>query len=215
MAHLRLETGDYPEAERLFRKTMAQQQQQLGQDHEETLTTGHRLAQALANQGQLAAAKTLCRSIVERSRQVLGQDHPASLAASMDLVRVLGCQLQHADVVAACDDILPRLKMVHGAEDPAAAECAIWRVFAEGVAALPGLEDAARCKAGEPADTSGSQPDSIVTIILTMAIESFRKQRQGSKLPPPLRATMDAELMRTQVGVVSLVLTVDMTKLAL
>lgn len=202
MAHVQLERGNYPEAERLLRKTMAMQEQQLGQDDEEALTSGHRLAQALANQGQVAAAEALARSVVERSRNTLGEEHPVTLAASLELVRVLGCQQQHNDVAATCDAILPRLRIVHGAEHPAVAECVIWRGYAEDLAKLAVLKRAP--KRGAPAGAS----EKLVRALQDTAVGGFRTQRQThNRLPPPLRSATDAKMMRNQSTILNQVLT--------
>ncbi|MFM8891674.1 MAG: tetratricopeptide repeat protein, partial [Planctomycetia bacterium] len=73
-------TGDQATAERLLRRGLALQQEELGPDHEAVLITTVDLAVALRSQGRLAEADTLCRESLPGLRRELGDRDPAVIS---------------------------------------------------------------------------------------------------------------------------------------
>ena len=72
-------SGQYVEAAKIYRETLAKQKQVLGSEHPDTLKTAMNLANTLAGLGKMEESETLFRKTLAVQKQVLGDDHPQTL----------------------------------------------------------------------------------------------------------------------------------------
>ena len=79
----------YNAAESLFVEALTNQKKVLGDEHPETLCSGHALAQVLRVKGGFAEAEALLRQTAETRRRVLGEEHPETLATMTELALTL------------------------------------------------------------------------------------------------------------------------------
>ena len=77
--------GLYDAAERLLRTAVVIHRKSLGDQHEDTLSTLHALANVHWFQDRYGEAESLYRMVVENRRRQLGDDHRATLTANFDL----------------------------------------------------------------------------------------------------------------------------------
>ena len=78
-------SGDFQEAERLIRETLASESKRIGPDHPQTLYTKKVLGQALQRQGRLEEAVVLYAEVYEERRKRYGQEHPLTLGSGGEL----------------------------------------------------------------------------------------------------------------------------------
>ncbi|WP_374379701.1 tetratricopeptide repeat protein [Thermomonas sp.] len=78
-------SGDFQEAERLIRETLASESKRIGPDHPQTLYTKKVLGQALQRQGRLEEAVVLYAEVYEERRKRYGQEHPLTLGSGGQL----------------------------------------------------------------------------------------------------------------------------------
>ena len=74
------------------KKKLAEQEQELGVDHEETLITVARIGNLLHVQGKLKEAEPFYRRALEGRERILGRDHPGTLASVNNLGQLLQAQ---------------------------------------------------------------------------------------------------------------------------
>lgn len=87
--------ADYPGGETQLRHVLRGQQQPLGPDHPDTLTTLARLADNLGEQHRWTEADELARTAVERATAALGAEHPTTLTCRLTLAWVLYHTVPH------------------------------------------------------------------------------------------------------------------------
>ena len=80
--------GLYDEARPHLEAAAATQRTLLGEEHLETLTTVHQLADVYWYQGRLPEAERLYRSLADRRARVLGREDPSTLRTNKDLASV-------------------------------------------------------------------------------------------------------------------------------
>ncbi len=90
------EQRKYPEAEKLYRETLAARRKALGADHPDTLRTMSALAVTLQRQRKYEDAERLHRQTLAAQRRVLGADHPDTLASMGQVASVLRARGEYA-----------------------------------------------------------------------------------------------------------------------
>ena len=75
-----------------LKKELAEQEQELGVDHEETLDTVHEIGFLLKEQGKLKEAEVFWRRALEGYERTLGRDHPHTLISVGNLGSLLKAQ---------------------------------------------------------------------------------------------------------------------------
>ncbi|WP_340375707.1 tetratricopeptide repeat protein [Streptomyces sp. SS7] len=168
--------ADYPAGETQLRHVLHVQQQDLGPEHPDTLTTLARLADNLGEQDRWTEAEELASTAVERATTALGAEHPATLSCRLTLAWVLYRTAPHEseesiratvrDIVAAHGD---------GHRDSWAAR----HLLVETLCVL-GKTDEAESEAH--------------------ALISLREERQGAGHPHTLRARADLALVLHTAG---------------
>jgi hypothetical protein len=84
MGNLGLALSDeeqYPEAEKVFRETLATKTKKLGAEHRSTLVTAGNLANVLCHEGKYAEAEQLSRQSLAIEERTLGKDHSDTLVS--------------------------------------------------------------------------------------------------------------------------------------
>lgn len=92
-AAFHLETGDYIQAESLYRRCLEIRKRVLGEDHPETLASAENLARTLRKTGKLDEAAQLARAALEKRERMLGLKHSdtsGNMAALADILRDSG-----------------------------------------------------------------------------------------------------------------------------
>ncbi len=89
LAFALLQVGDFQEAERLIRITLASESARLGSDHPQTLYTKKVLGQTLHRQGHLDEAAKLYEEVYNKRRARYGDDHPLTLSSGSQLAAAL------------------------------------------------------------------------------------------------------------------------------
>jgi tetratricopeptide (TPR) repeat protein len=108
----------YDEARKLHRETLEIRRRVLGQDHPDTLTSMHNLANAYSSQGRHDEAEKLCRETLEIRRRVLGQDHPDTLFSMHDLANTYYRQGRYDEAEKLHRETLEILQRVLGQDHP-------------------------------------------------------------------------------------------------
>ncbi len=84
--------GNYREAEKLFRQTLALQTEILGGQHDDTLFSIYNLANAISNQGNYEEAEQLYRQTLALRTEILGGQHPDTLTSMHGLANTISNQ---------------------------------------------------------------------------------------------------------------------------
>ncbi|MEO3826620.1 tetratricopeptide repeat protein [Actinomadura sp. B10D3] len=79
IARMAAAQGRYDEAEKAYREVHVVEEEVLGHDHPDTLTTCHWVARMVLAQGRHDAAERLFRQVLATRENVLGVDHPNTL----------------------------------------------------------------------------------------------------------------------------------------
>ena len=77
--------GLYAEAEGQLQRALTTQRRVFGNDHLDTIATGHSLANLYWYQGKYGEAEPLYVDVIDRRRRLLGKDHQDTLKAQYDL----------------------------------------------------------------------------------------------------------------------------------
>ncbi|KAM0287072.1 hypothetical protein ACHAO9_007829 [Fusarium lateritium] len=89
LAHVFQRMGLYHDADRVFRLSINQRTQKLGEAHPSTLTNRTSLASVLNSQGRLMEAEGVYEQCIDMMNIKLGTEHPNTLAAKNDYASVL------------------------------------------------------------------------------------------------------------------------------
>ncbi|MEU6349649.1 tetratricopeptide repeat protein [Streptomyces sp. NPDC047072] len=168
--------ADYPAGETQLRHVLHGQQQLLGLDHPDTLTTTARLADNLGEQDRWTEAGQLARAAVERATTVLGTEHSASLTCRLTLAWVQYHTAPHESeevIRATARDIVA----VHG--DGHRDAWAARHLLIETLWAL------------NQTDEAESEAHALIAL---------REERQGAEHPHTLRARADLALVLHTAG---------------
>jgi len=118
IAHIYGEVGHLEEAEALGVMAMEKRKRKLGDDHPDTLTSMHNLADTYVQQGRWGEAEALCLVVVERRKLVLGDDHPDTLESIASLANTYWSQGRWSDAEALHLVVLEKRKSVLGDDHP-------------------------------------------------------------------------------------------------
>ena len=80
-----LESGEYGEAEVLFKNLTETFERSIGNEHPTTLTSAANLALVYQNQGKWAEAEKLEVQLLTTTKRVLGTEHPSTLISMSNL----------------------------------------------------------------------------------------------------------------------------------
>ena len=93
-------TGQYAEAERLFRQALEIRREVLGEEHPSYATTLNNLASLLQATGQYAEAERLHRQALETFRASLGDNHPNTKKVARSYMQLSIAQFPDNPVLA-------------------------------------------------------------------------------------------------------------------
>jgi tetratricopeptide (TPR) repeat protein len=110
--------GHYADAETEQRRVLSVRQQDLGDDHQDSLTTQHYIATAQAKQGRLAEADMLFRQVLNKRLETLGPEHAHTLATRHWIAAVAALQGMPEQAEAQSRDVLDARRRTLGAEHP-------------------------------------------------------------------------------------------------
>ncbi len=108
----------YAESAHWFRRVLAINRQELGDEHPDTLTSMGNLASTLRSQGDLPGARALQEQVLAISRRVLGDEHPNTLTSISNLAHMLGDQGDLPGARALQEQVLAIRRRVLGDEHP-------------------------------------------------------------------------------------------------
>jgi tetratricopeptide (TPR) repeat protein len=111
-------SGQYAEAEGIYRQTLQLQETVLGKEHPDTLASMMNLASSLYSQGKHAKAEAMQRQTLQLQETVLGKEHPNTLVSIMNLASSLYSQGKHAEAEAMHRQTLQLQETVLGKEHP-------------------------------------------------------------------------------------------------
>jgi len=106
--------GLYNEARVQLERAAATQEKVLGEQHVETLTTLHRLADAYWYQGRLDDAEKLYRRVSERRTALLGEEHVDTLRARFELASVYAMKQRWTEAESLAVETLATQRRVLG-----------------------------------------------------------------------------------------------------
>ena len=116
--YLKFGPGLYQQALALERASLAICQEDLGEEHSDTLSTMHNLAMSLRQLGDAAAARSLQEQVLAISRRVLGEEHPDTLVTMNNLATSLK-QLDDAAAARTLEEQVLAIRIrVLGEEHP-------------------------------------------------------------------------------------------------
>ena len=98
------------EAEPLLRQALDKRRRVLGDEHEQTLSTGNNLAMVLMAAGKLGEAERLFRDVLDQQRRLLGDEHPHTLNAVNNLGMLLFRQGKLDDAEPLLREAMQRLQ---------------------------------------------------------------------------------------------------------
>jgi eukaryotic-like serine/threonine-protein kinase len=104
MSYYRL--GLYPQSESLNRRGLELRRQELGEDHRDTLTSLHNLADTLRAQNKLAEAEPLFRQALAGKVRVLGAENEDTLNSRENLAILLAQQRKFGEAESSLREIL-------------------------------------------------------------------------------------------------------------
>ncbi|KZP10487.1 TPR-like protein [Athelia psychrophila] len=110
--------GRYDEAEALYQKALAGQEEQLGSDHTSTLGTANNLAALYWLQGKYAEAEALYRRALSGQEQKLGADHPRTLNTVSNLAMLYERQGAYKEAEVLYQRALAGQQQQLGADHP-------------------------------------------------------------------------------------------------
>jgi tetratricopeptide (TPR) repeat protein len=127
MGNLGLALNDeehYPEAEKVFRETLAIKTKKLGAEHRSTLVTAGNLANVLRHEGKYAEAEQLIRQTLAIEERTLGKDHTDTLVSKAVLGQVLGEEGHYPEAERVLREDYDSLLRVVGKDHPYTAQSA-------------------------------------------------------------------------------------------
>ena len=111
--------GRLAEAEALHRQVLEADQQILGSEHPETITSMHNLAALLARQGKLEEGREMQQKAFELSKKVHGPEAPSTLVVMGSLGDVLLRQDKYEQAETVCREVLDLRRKVLREKHPA------------------------------------------------------------------------------------------------
>lgn len=114
--------GKYDKAEPLFLECIKQSKETFGDDHIETLTFMHNLANTKYAQGSLDEAENLLSKSLSRCMKIFGVDHRYNLKMMEDLAYVYFSQGRFEEAEPLFDECVRRNKIHNGHDHPATLE---------------------------------------------------------------------------------------------
>ncbi len=112
------EQGLYSQAGAVQRAVLAAQQQVLGPDHPDTLVTRYRVAYAVGELGNHAAALAEYREVLAAQQQVLGPDHQHTLVTRQDIAVEMAALGDRVGALAEYREVLAKELQVLGPDHP-------------------------------------------------------------------------------------------------
>jgi tetratricopeptide (TPR) repeat protein len=110
--------GQFGDAEKLYKEILNHQEQHLGRDHPDTLTTKTHLADVLQAQRRYDDAVKLYEQILPRREEQLGADHPNTLLTMSGLANTYFAQSRFTESEELREKVLELQKRVLGADHP-------------------------------------------------------------------------------------------------
>ncbi len=110
--------GEPRPAQLLFERAFQLNQQLLGEDHPDTLTSARNLAADLHALGKHETARQLDKDTLTHRRRVLGENHPDTLASARNLATTLLVLGEHEAARQLDEDTLTRSRRVLGEDHP-------------------------------------------------------------------------------------------------
>jgi tetratricopeptide (TPR) repeat protein len=114
----------YPEAEKVFRETLAIKTKKLGAEHRSTLVTAGNLANVLRHEKKYAEAEQLSRQTLAIEERTLGKDHTDTLISKAVLGQVLGEERHYPEAERVLHEDYDSLLRVVGQDHPYTGETA-------------------------------------------------------------------------------------------
>jgi Tetratricopeptide repeat/TIR domain len=118
LARYDYERGAYASARTLRSRELEFHRDAQGEEHPDTLTARHNLADTLRAQGDLAGARQHEEQVLEASRRLLGEEHPDTLTARNNLAQTLQAQGDLAGARQHEEQVLEALRRLLGEEHP-------------------------------------------------------------------------------------------------
>ncbi|MBX3381553.1 MAG: serine/threonine protein kinase [Phycisphaeraceae bacterium] len=122
---LAFEFGDAAEAERLYRKVLAEKRATFGEEHPATLVSLHNVAAALEKLGRREEAEPMYRKVLEIERERSGPDHPDILVTAHNLAFLCAKLGRYSEAEPLYIDTLMRCKRVYGPAHPGTLRCTV------------------------------------------------------------------------------------------
>jgi tetratricopeptide (TPR) repeat protein len=110
--------GQYSTAESTLRQVFSLKEKNLGEDHNQTLTSMSNLAFVLNRQGKYEEAESMNRQTLVQKEKVLGAEHPDTLTSMSNLAGVLNRQGKYEEAESMNRQTLVQKEKVLGAEHP-------------------------------------------------------------------------------------------------
>jgi tetratricopeptide (TPR) repeat protein len=112
--------GRYKAAEWAYERVLRLrlEDEKIGKEHPDTLTSMNNLAQALSGQGKYAEAEVMHRETLALSEEVLEKEHPDTLGRMNNLAQALSDQGKYTEAEAMHRETLALMKKVLGKEHP-------------------------------------------------------------------------------------------------
>jgi eukaryotic-like serine/threonine-protein kinase len=112
------ELGLFPEADRHIARAIELRQSELGEMHNDTLSSMNTMAQLRVLQGKRPIAETLYEKVRENRSRLLGGEHPDTLRTGSELAQVYQLEGKYADAAPLFTEVLERQRRVLGDVHP-------------------------------------------------------------------------------------------------
>ena len=106
--------GNYPEAEKIFRKGVEELEALVGRHHPHTLDAINNLAQSLWRQGRNAEAEPLYREVLDERLKLFGENHPRSISSLIGLGTVAAALKNNDEAKQLMDRAIEASRRVYG-----------------------------------------------------------------------------------------------------
>jgi tetratricopeptide (TPR) repeat protein len=117
-AMFRQHQGQLSPAITLFEQNLADRRRVLGDDHPDTLSSFHHLANAYRSAGRLVKAITMFEQVLTRRRRVLGNDHPETLNSRHNLAYTYLATGNPVEAITLLEQVLTDRRRVLGDDHP-------------------------------------------------------------------------------------------------